>query len=631
MKIKDLIFTFKNAKLSISFIIIGFFIYSIFSIFNVFTIKINSLISALGIGLITAGLTTVIYNLFMYRSIINYLDEFKSILLQGISIFPDHINKEFKDKYDHSKVLAEAKKSIKVLSTTGYSYFDEYIEIIEEKIKANCDIRILLMDPESDTLRDRCRHDNDIFESMKNKIENSIRVFKSLKKAGHQNIKLRFYDYSSVYQSLIIDDKKMFISPRIYSIPKTKNTPCIVVNGNFPDNYIFNKYLEAFDFLWNKNSYIPSQLFNNKPIPKPILYFESYLTLNVSVGCNNNCKYCFLKILEWGNEICKISTPFKIVNLLLKNPYFIPDETILCIGSRTEPFSEENIDDTIELLGRLNEEKLKNCLLLITKGIDIKEAVIERIKSINKNLKLVFCISYSDLPGSEEPNKIENIESVFKLIKSNGYEIIHYWRPIVSEYIDEIKIKNILNIVSKYCNSSVCVGLKIPTNALGYFRNVGYNLSANHEVNDGHIHYFPIELKTKILNIGKRFYPKYPIYIELTSCAISNLLQKPDYLANNIHKCYKKKCELSQCMDDQKERCKQIEIPTDEKIKICLAIINKSGMNYRIENNSIFFEGNISKDALLFIYHKLNYPVYAQEIAENEDSIFNNTYSEIRE
>jgi hypothetical protein len=610
-----IIFIINSIKVAIIFIMLGFILLMI-SILLAVHPRLEKVIYSIGTGLMVGGISTVTYQFLMHKKILEYLGTFKNIFSQGISIYPNH---KHEDIPKQSSLIAEkARKVVKVFTTTGASYFsdDSTFQKIKEKAKKDCKFRFLILDPDSEALKDRSRQDRDTidYSTMRKKIGISIDRYLALKQEVGDNVQLRLYDCASAFQCFIVDDELMYVAPRIYGIKNTEDTPCIRISKNYPDNDIFMRYLDSFDEIWNYNSYETMQEFS-EPQPKALFYYETWYTLNPTVGCSKGCMYCFLRHFNWGKKVHRISTPYGVVDALFKSPYYIPQKTVLCIGSRTEPFLPENTHDTLSVLKKLDENEVTNTICIITK-MHIHDKLLEDLTNL-KNIKPIFCVSYSALEKKYEHSRDKYIEDTLRNLKDTGFQIIHFWRPIINNVnSDEKIIKDTLSIVSKYCSSSVCVGLKVSKR---HIENIQGDLSICLPKNlcfdsDFEI-YFPDIIRDRIMNIVKKQHENYPVYIGLTSCAISNLKQIPDYLANIIT--YEQKCLNSNCPNNQRQLCNSIHPPDKCDVKMALQKINKSDVHFTIEGKYVMLNDTLSQEEAIFLYHQLGYPVRADKISFN--------------
>ena len=80
----------------------------------------------------------------------------------------------------------------------------------------------------------------------------------------------------------------------------------------------------------------------------------------------------------------------------------------------------------------------------------------------DKGINVIFYISYSDLGKEYEPSiSKEKLINNFKILKENGIDVIHYYRPFLPDNSNPEKIKEVLDTVNKYTDVSVTTGLAL--------------------------------------------------------------------------------------------------------------------------------------------------------------------------
>ena len=81
---------------------------------------------------------------------------------------------------------------------------------------------------------------------------------------------------------------------------------------------------------------------------------------------------------------------------------------------------------------------------------------------MNQDRNVVVYLSYSGLPQDLEPNvNKRSIEDNFKRLSRAGIKIVHYFRPFLPQNADKRKIKEILDFVNQYTDTSSIMGLKL--------------------------------------------------------------------------------------------------------------------------------------------------------------------------
>ncbi len=190
---------------------------------------------------------------------------------------------------------------------------------------------------------------------------------------------------------------------------------------------------------------------------------SSWLAINSIVGCPNGCKYCLLQATNDNNCFPRqLVSPKEAVNQLLEYKYYDKDIP-LCLLPNTDVFvNPKNIEYLLDLLQELENQNIKNDLIIITK-CNITDNVIKKVNKIKeKGQNVVFYISYSGLGKDIEPRISEEIlQNNFKKLKENNIDVIHYFRPFLPQNSDPKRIEEILNFVNKYTDVSVTTGLAL--------------------------------------------------------------------------------------------------------------------------------------------------------------------------
>jgi DNA repair photolyase len=106
---------------------------------------------------------------------------------------------------------------------------------------------------------------------------------------------------------------------------------------------------------------------NLENVAPKIEYIKSSLSINTSIGCYLGCEYCVVGEILTKKVPKRVSTPRETVDSLLKNNLFVPDETLLAINNKTDPFLGYVKEDTFEIMELLKERGLKNPLMIISR------------------------------------------------------------------------------------------------------------------------------------------------------------------------------------------------------------------------------------------------------------------------
>jgi hypothetical protein len=215
-------------------------------------------------------------------------------------------------------------------------------------------------------------------------------------------------------------------------------------------------------------------------------------------------------------------------------------------------------------------------------------------------------LSYSGLPASIEKGvNAEDNRKNFELLAEHNLSTIHYWRPLITLNGTDEKINEILDFVVQYASSSIYIGLRYnPVLYELYKRNE--NLRFPKAYQNQYDEYTPSQIEQKLKKIVAQKYPEYPLY-KHTSCAISNLLNQPDYNATLYNK---RICLInSRCPTEQRAICQNAKaIPTEERVRALLSSLEKP-LNFRITEKQIEIEGIISQQDYSYLLHNINYPI----------------------
>jgi DNA repair photolyase len=341
---------------------------------------------------------------------------------------------------------------------------------------------------------------------------------------------------------------------------------------------------------------------------EPIQYHDTWLSIDPVIGCNLNCQYCYLRLADWtGVTPQKILSVEEIISMLQSHRYFIPHQTSLGVGTTTDIFLPENKGIAVEIAKGLDQRGYTNPLIFITKKLIPLEAIIE-FKQI-RHVRLIFILSYSGLPASVEKgvNPKDSREN-FKRLAEHNLSPIHYWRPLITLNGTDEKINEILDFVVQYASSSIYVGLRYNPALLELYKN-NENLRFTETHQNRNDEHTSSQVEQKLRKIATEKYPEYPLY-KHTSCAISNLLNHPDYNATIYNKPV---CLInSKCPSKQRAICQSAKsIPTEERVRALLDSLKKP-LNFRVTEGYIEIQGLISQQDFSYLLHNLNYPIKAE-------------------
>ena len=351
---------------------------------------------------------------------------------------------------------------------------------------------------------------------------------------------------------------------------------------------------------------------------------SSWLAINSIVGCPNGCKYCLLQATNDNNCFPRqLVSPKEAVNQLLEYKYYDKDIP-LCLLPNTDVFvNPKNIEYLLDLLQELENQNIKNDLIIITK-CNITDNVIKKVNKIKeKGQNVVFYISYSGLGKDIEPRISEEIlQNNFKKLKENNIDVIHYFRPFLPQNSDPKRIEEILNFVNKYTDVSVTTGLALIEtfiDKIECWNEVKVNrelcLKANCVWPESAWNYF-----------NEDYSHKQQVF-QTNTCGLNTKLKRPSTQYYGTEECL----NYNHCSKEQRERCKLAHQELKKELikEKCLILLTKLGFNTEsIEFNFDKFGSlelrniNLKISDASYLSYKLGVKVY---ISTNK--IVSNTYN----
>lgn len=193
------------------------------------------------LGLIAIDL--LIERLHILEKIESKLDreQYKPILRKRADIIPP-------DK------MAKNALSIHALTISAYSIGVPYIDFYESKLKEGCDIKFILLDPNSKCLATLNQQNLDYIDT-KNHIDSSLRVLKPLSKEkkykGKFEIRLSdvLFPFSMVGADFGKETGKMIVEIHCFKVP-LDSRPHVFLEKE-KDPFWFNFYQNQFELAWS--------------------------------------------------------------------------------------------------------------------------------------------------------------------------------------------------------------------------------------------------------------------------------------------------------------------------------------------------------------------------------------------
>jgi len=345
-----------------------------------------------------------------------------------------------------------------------------------------------------------------------------------------------------------------------------------------------------------------------------IEYLKSYFSINSIVGCTADCKYCFLSPLGISpSKPEKVIDEETLVNEMEKSKFFIPDETVLSLNNRTEPFLNEfTSESTLKIMEILNKRGFRNPVTITTKGRLRKDYVsfIEGLQNINP----FILVTYSGLPIEVEPLGHNGQIDTMRNIKSNSKRInlLHQFRPIIPGLNDcQEVLSEVISTAQEYCDCSIVSGLRITEFIRDRILSAGVKLdmllSPDHKSIDA-------EFRKKVYEFVRKHNTKYPLFSE-TSCAISWRLGISDingyWSKGEKNGVCEMGCPNYSCCYDKRPN------PNIKEISGLLKKLQIKG-DINLKKDSIFISGSMDQEKRAYLRHKLRFPIKCDSLIKSE-------------
>lgn len=294
---------------------------------------------------------------------------------------------------------------------------------------------------------------------------------------------------------------------------------------------------------------------------------NSSMSIDLWTGCAWQCKYCHVQgtMQDLVDDGKMATRPLRrnqfsvnqIVDELVKHPYFVPDNTIISIGTAsTEPFARGPVtDSTFEIMQAFVDLGLRNPFWIVTKGGVPKGRKIDFARVTKVSRGLMFSLCWADNPDTIEPvrnNRFANAEEA----KEAGATISWYMRPIVPEWsgtFDRIEMM-ILWAKKHYGN---IIDMIVP-GGLRWTQGIENGLVEIHNQKmpeiprDDNQKALPPELVAAIFNMCSEHFPGVPVYLK-SSCALTHMLKTAS--VTSVQAFARTECEASICPSTQRQIC----------------------------------------------------------------------------
>lgn len=336
-----------------------------------------------------------------------------------------------------------------------------------------------------------------------------------------------------------------------------------------------------------------------------ISYRKSGLSLNHIIGCTLDCAYCVRHFFD--NFEMKIPhmlcSDDEAVTKLVNHHYFIPNKTPIQIFNRaTDPFLINVKTHTLEVLKKLDNLRLRNPVLIITRAKVTKEDVLE-LEQL-RNLKITIFVTYSGIidsriePIAKSQITTQSIQTIAKY--KNKTRLILYWRPIVEGWNDDSDSFKRVFEMAQYVDSVVYTGYYHRPENFAYLKSIGIELNYGEF---GRRKFLSADIDEKIINEYQKANIKAPLFRK-TSCGVAFTHGTADY---NGHWGVNELCNI--CPNSQREICgKHYVAPSGDDFQALLDKY-KYQTSFLIEDGHVWTEG-LGEEKRYHIQHTLEYQVW---------------------
>lgn len=363
---------------------------------------------------------------------------------------------------------------------------------------------------------------------------------------------------------------------------------------------------------------------------------ESWISLDPVRGCPASCVYCYLEPQGLTRMVPKVPehTPEALYEGLLEYQYlekskfsdvFVDRRFPIAIGNYTDMcLTVKNRQYLLTLLHEHKQRMPKVPVCIVTKAV-LDQAFLGSVNELG--ITVIFFISLSFLPMKLEKGttsieaRLQNFE---RIAQFEHIRAIHFWRPVTSLSVPDhaAALKQIEQLQDSGASVSVMTGLKF-----------GNNLSKTFSSNEQHaLHKFfeanvvqehlkneilEPEVQEIILSVARE--KGYPVFLH-TSCAVSSLLEQPDYNATFRKPHLDSKCLASVCTAVQRERCSdfksQYVLPSETVLEQVAQYLNlpSTSVTYLEEQEVIVAGCVLTQEEQTFLTQATGFPVRGQSL-----------------
>jgi DNA repair photolyase len=363
---------------------------------------------------------------------------------------------------------------------------------------------------------------------------------------------------------------------------------------------------------------------------------ESWISLDLIQGCPANCVYCYLEPAGLTKQVPgpPIAAPEPAYQTLSTYQFVEKSRFSDVPGGRNFPvaignytdmcLTQKNREVLLELLVRHKQSMPETPVCIVTKAL-LDQAFLATIQRIG--ITVIFFISLSFLPTALEkgaPPPTMRLANFKRIAQFPNLHAIHFWRPATSKSVPDraTALHQIEQLQQSGSCVSVVTGLKFGKNLANAFR-----VNEQHALHeyfttrqaDDHVEneIFELDVQEAILSAAQE--QAYPVYLH-TSCAVSYVLEQPEYNATFRKPHLETKCQVSTCPSAQRERCFYFQARFPHPSRLLLEQVANylnlplSSVIYSERKDTIFVDCLLTQEQQTYLTQATSFPVRGRDL-----------------
>jgi hypothetical protein len=261
---------------------------------------------------------------------------------------------------------------------------------------------------------------------------------------------------------------------------------------------------------------------------------------------------------------------------------------------------------------------------IVTKAL-LDQKFLEAIHQIG--ITVIFFISLSFLPTTLErgaPPTTARLANFERIAQFTNLHAVHFWRPATSKSIPDrsTALHQVEQLQRVGASVSVITGLKFGDNLATTFSSDEQHafhefFMAQRESNHLKNEIFEPDVQEAILSAAQEL--SYPVYLH-TSCAVSFVLEQPDYNATFRQPHLETKCQMSTCPSAQRERCFHFKtclpFPSETLLQQVAQYLGLPtlAVSYSERRDTIFVDCLLTQEEQTYLTQATSFPVRGRDL-----------------